>query len=931
MPIGFFEGYRRSARMIVARWANAYTTLILVLLTLITAVANASVEEVDAKQIIILPKTLKPIHYNVWLQPFINGNFSIEGKVAIDFEVLQPTYYVILHMTDIITKNESSRVLEKDSGHEVSIIQQRYEPLRNLYIATLQEQLEVGRLYTFSLKFVGTLGEQARGFYRSSYRKENGETSWVASTQFQSTDARRAFPCFDEPGLKATFKIYLARENHMNALSNMPMIRSTPIEDQPGWVWDEFQKSVPMSTYLVAFAVSDFPSVVLTAPGSPTTIRAVTREAVIRDTHLAGEVSRRALSFFEQFFQLRFPLPKIDMIALPENSFAAMENWGLMTYRENGLLHDPEKASAEDKQWVSYLISHELAHQWFGNLVTLKWWTDLWLNEGFATYMGDMAVDHIEPAWGIMDQFVVRRLQEVFALDALESSHPISVPVIDPIEIIEIFDSISYLKGASIIRMMSYFLTEETFRNGLKNYLTTLKYKNADQDDLWEFLTNAAHEEGTLPLDLTVKTIMDTWTLQKGFPLVTVVRNGNNSAKITQEQFYLDKQTLHEHRQRWWIPATYTSQENLSFEDTRVKFWIHEKETYPEFVFPESHHWVIFNVKQSGYYRVNYDLENWNLLMQQLRTNHEVIHVTNRAQIIDDALNLARAGYLPYDTALGLTSYLSKERSYVVWKAALHNFQYLYDMFQHDPAYGAFREYMMSVISPIYEYAGFKEQPRDDLQKQLLSGEAVRWACKLRHPDCIYRSTKLFRQWMYDQSTYRRPPSSIAEAAFCTAVREGEIEEWQFAWSKDLDNALACSESIWILARYLRGAFNESSGLRRQDAAIVFSQIARGSVGSIVSWEYMRSNWNQIADYIGTAFFGLPRVVAAVTRRFKTQQRLKELMQFQQDYAENLLTANRAVEQAIETTKVNIAWMEDNYEGIVHWLREQGFSSDLSH
>ncbi|XP_068248686.1 aminopeptidase N-like isoform X2 [Palaemon carinicauda] len=913
----------------MARVVNVYLSIILLTLTL-TSLSNASAEEFDAKSIIILPKTLKPLHYNVWLQPFINGNFSIEGKVAIDFEVLLPTYYIILHMTDIITKNESSKVLENEHGHEILIIQQQYEPSRNLYIATLQEQLEAGKTYTLSLKFIGTLGEQARGFYRSSYKKENGEISWVASTQFQSTDARRAFPCFDEPGLKATFKIYLARESHMNALSNMPLVRSSIIEDQPGWVWDEFQKSVPMSTYLVAFAVSDFHSIQLTADDSPTIIRAVTRAAVQKDTNFAGDVSRKALSFFEQFFHIRFPLPKIDMIALPENSFAAMENWGLITYRESGLLHDPAEASAEDIQWVSYLISHELAHQWFGNLVTLKWWTDLWLNEGFATYMGDMAVDHIEPSWGLMDQFVVRRLQEVFALDALKSSHPISVPVIDPIEIIEIFDSISYLKGASIIRMMSHFLTEGTFRNGLKNYLTTLKYKNADQDDLWQFLTNAAHKEGTLPRGLNVKTIMDTWTLQKGFPVITIHRSENSSARISQEQFFLDNQSLEEPYQRWWIPVTYTSEDNLSFEDTRVKFWLHDRETYlaPEFVFPDSHQWVIFNIKQTGYYRVNYDLENWNLLMQQLQTNHEIIHVTNRAQIIDDALNLAKAGYLPYETALGLTSYLSKERSYVVWKAALQNFQYLYEMFEHDPAYGAFRDYMMSVISPLYDYVGFKEQS-GDLQRELLSGEAVRWACKLRHQDCIYRSTKIFRQWMYDISAYSHPPSSIAEAVFCTAVREGEIEEWQFAWSRDLVNALACSDSMWIIARYLKGAFNESTGMRRQDAAIVFTQTARENVGSIVSWEYMRSNWNQIADYIGTAFFGLPRVVAAVTKKFNTEQKLKELLQFQEDYAGNLLTANRAVEQAIETTRLNIAWMDNNYEHIVNWLRTQGFSSDL--
>ncbi|XP_042215813.1 aminopeptidase N-like isoform X2 [Homarus americanus] len=898
-----------------------------------------TVSEEGDKSIVLLPKTVRPLHYLVKLQPFINGNFSIHGHVKIDFHVLVSTHHLVLHMADIVTLNDTTKVIAKDSEREEKIVQQGYNSSRMLYIVHLQEQLSEGRNYTLSLDFVGTLGEQARGFYRSSYKKQNGERSWVASTQFQSTDARRAFPCFDEPGLKATFKIFLAREEHMNALSNMPLVSSTPIEGQEEWLWDEFQESVPMSTYLVAFAISDLPSKVVSDNG--TLIRVVTRAATQDFAEYGGQTATKVLSYYKDYFSISFPLPKIDLISVPENSFAAMENWGLITFRETGLLYDPESSPASQKQYVCYLVSHELAHQWFGNLVTLSWWTDLWLNEGFATYMGDTAVDHIEPSWGMLDQFVVERQQKVMALDALRSSHPVRVPVSDPAEINEIFDVISYSKGASIIRMMNHFLTETVFRRGLKTYLTDLKYKNADQDDLWRHLTKAAREEGTLAEHLSVKTIMDTWTLQKGFPIVTVTRAGNSSAVITQEYFVYDKNaTTSEYN--WWIPVTYTSQEGPEFHDTNVRFWLNGKGIDPvSYIgFPQPHHWVIFNLKQTGYYRVNYDEANWELLTRQLQEDHTVIHITNRAQIIDDVLNLARAGKLSYKTALGVLSYLRKEKQFVPWKAAFNNFQYLYDMFYRDPAYGALKDYLLSIIVPMYDKLGFEEEPGEDQLAQKLRTDVITWACNLGHLDCRNKSLAIFRRWMADPESFKGVSVNVASAVYCTAIAEGGEPEWTFAWKQtqsntvvdtsELVNALACTDQIWLLTRYLDGAFNANSRIRRQDAAGTFRNIAAGGVGNMLAWDYLRSHWANITEYIGSTFFALPKMVDDVTKTFNTLQLLHELEEFERVNKDQLLTASRAVSQAVEATKINLAWMEDNRDFIVDWLKEQGFSSNLS-
>ncbi|KAK8402067.1 hypothetical protein O3P69_001275 [Scylla paramamosain] len=894
-----------------------------------------------------LPKTIRPLRYEIRLRPYLSGDFKVEGEVKIDVMVQVPTQFVILHMADIITLNHTAKVVMTEGNKGIGIVAQRHSVSDMLYVAELEEELLKGSNYTFSISFLGTLGQSPRGFYRSFYTKENGNISWVASTQFQAIDARRAFPCFDEPEMKATFKIFLARKEGMTALSNMPLLHTTAIDGEEGWFWDEFEESVLMPVYLVAFAISDFSKrEVSVGKDNSTLIRVVSRASVQSSTGLAGDITSPLLSYYEQYFGIPYMLPKLDLFSPLENSFNGMENWGLITIREASLLYTPGKSSLREREWTTYLVGHELAHMWFGNLVTFKWWNDLWLNEGFATYVGTVAMDQIEPGWGALDQFVVKKQQSVMALDALRSSHPVSVPVPDPAIMNEIFDTITYNKGASVIRMMSKFLTERVFRSGLRNYLTTLMFKNAEQDDLWHYLTEAAHEAGTLSRNLTVKTIMDTWTLQMGFPVVTVTRINNTTATVTQEYFKLDDNTLCPTTpsssnpstsppppvKSWWVPLTYTSGEKPNFNDTRVKLWMaagEEPQTY-EVTVPDSSHWVIFNILQSAYYRVNYDEANWKLLALQLRKNHHVIHAINRAQIIDDAFNLARAGRLSYEMVLDLISYLAQEREYVPWSATFSNLQYIYSMFHRDPAYGALKDYILSLIQPLYENIGTEEQPSDSLQTQQLRSDMLTWACRLGHVHCRNMSLSLYRQWMADPIGFKGISPNFMEAVGCTALEAGGEAEWSFAWKQpQMKDVLGCTQELWMLMRYLEGGFNASSGIRRQDAAITFRRVATQGTGAVLAWDYMRANWERIVDYIGTTFFALPRMVEDVTRSFNTRQQLQELQAFQKQYSSRLLTATTAVQQAVEATRINVAWMNKNRMFIVDWLAGHGYTSNL--
>ncbi|XP_037773484.1 aminopeptidase N-like [Penaeus monodon] len=396
-----------------------------------------------------LPPSLKPLRYLIRLQPFVNGNFSIFGFMEVEMEVLETTSNITLHMLDIITKNDTVKVLASGGleQRQVEIKSQHYDPVRQFYVAQMEEKLMKGKRYTLQMEFLAYLNDQLYGFYRSTYKDVDGNTKYLAVTQFQSTHARRAFPCFDEPSLKATFEIHLARETWMTSFSNMPLAETRPVKGQKGWVWDRFERSVPMSTYLVAFVVSDF-SYIPSTSGEGILFRVWAQSSAIRQAEYASQLGSKILSFYETYFNVSYPLPKMDMVAVPDFGGQGMENWGLITFKDRAVLYDPDVTSAKSKESLVDVVAHELAHQWFGNLVTPKWWDDLWLNEGFATFMAFVGSSHAEPSWKKMEKFTTEKLQKIFETDSLESSHQISLPVNDASDISEIFDGIEYSKGS---------------------------------------------------------------------------------------------------------------------------------------------------------------------------------------------------------------------------------------------------------------------------------------------------------------------------------------------------------------------------------------------------------------------------------------------------------------------------------------------------
>jgi len=884
-----------------------------------------------------LSTSVVPHSYKVQLIPFIwEKNFTFNGFVEILVNVTQPTDNITLHMNDIkvlsrrVMRLAGGATVADDREEEIPVVNHSIDIERQFLVLHPSETLTQGQ-YKIYITYIGNLNNVLQGFYRSSY-KVNNTTRWLAASQFQSTDARRAFPCFDEPALKARFTISIGRPSNMLAISNMPRkkVPPQPVDGINDYEWDHFEESVPMSTYLVAFVVSDFQHL------SDGTFAVWARDQALGQARFALDIGPRILRHFEDFFSIKFPLPKIDMVALPDFSAGAMENWGLITYRETAMLFDEVVSTRWDKQRIATVVSHELAHQWFGNLVTPAWWEDLWLNEGFASYVECLGVHAVQPDWRIPEQFVVHELQNVFLLDVYRSSHPISVQVNHPNEIDEIFDTISYGKGASIIRMMDHFLTTPVFRRGLTRYLKRRMYQSATREDLWEALTEQAQEDSLWHSDMSVKTIMDTWTLQTGFPLITVTRDyEKKTVFISQRRFMLGNNS--DDDSLWWVPLTFTHMPQPDFVNTRPSHWLRAEQSIEITTEADTNHWMVFNIQRTGFYRVNYDPLNWKMLINHLldKNRFEQIGTLNRAMLIDDALNLARAGALDYATALDVTKYLAHELDYLPWKSAFQGFKYLTNMLIKTGGFDRFKSYMLALMKSLYEKTGFVDHSTDSQLQVYSRVEVLKWACQLGHEHCISNSVRQFQNWRSSPQPDKDNPisSNLKSTVYCTAIREGGQPEWDFAWSRYLQtnvgsekslllSALGCSRETWILARYLDRAVSENSGIRKQDAAAVFAAVSSNVIGQPLAFTFLRDQWKRIKEYFGGHLFIINNIIQFSTARMTTKFELDTLKEFARAHQSEFGGASKVVLQQIEKTEGNVAWMEHNYQPIMEWLSQ---------
>lgn len=675
-----------------------------------------------------LPTNVQPTCYVLTLEPdLVNHTFTGTEQVAV--EVKQSTDTVVLNSLYLEITEAS---YESSNGSKTPSKEVTFAPEVEKVTITFPSELKPGT-GTLHIAFKGTLNDTMKGFYRAKYPSTDGSTPdrYVATTQFESTYARFAFPCWDEPAIKATFKVTLVAPKDTLALSNMPEVSRTEREDGKSAV--VFDETPIMSTYLLAFIVGKFDHVE-TSTKTGVKVRAYTAPGKKEQGLFALDVAARSLDFYTEYFNTPYPLPKCDLVSISDFASGAMENWGLTTYRETAILVDPENTSVDRKQRIALVVAHEIAHQWFGNLVTMEWWTDLWLNEGFATFMEYLAVQSLIPEYKVWTQFVTSELRLALRLDGLKSSHPIQVPVSNPAEIDEIFDDISYAKGSAVIRMLHQFITDEVFRRGMSLYLSRFKYKNAQTQDLWAALQEASSKP--------VQDVMSTWTKQKGYPIVSVseTHDGTNRViKLSQEKFASNGILPEDEKDyQWIVPISIVTSSDSPVQDILLS------SRTSEVVIPnlQPGDWVKFNVGTVGVYRVQYSESMLQSLLPAVQSKK--LPPLDRLNILDDLFALVGAGKVSTVHALKVIEAYKDDDDYVVWAAVCSCLAKLNSILSWTDFQEAYHEWGRRLLVNIHSKVGWEKKPDESHTDTLLRSLVLNMLIGFNDPAVFAEAKRLF-------------------------------------------------------------------------------------------------------------------------------------------------------------------------------------------
>ncbi|KAJ1289420.1 hypothetical protein BS78_02G163000 [Paspalum vaginatum] len=740
------------------------------------------------------------------------------------------------------------------------------------------------------------------GFYRSKYQYR-GKQKNMAVTQFESVYARRCFPCWDEPAFKAKFKLTLEVSSGMVALSNMPIANQTiagPIKTV------YYEESPLMSTYLVAIVVGLLEYVEGVTPEG-TKVRVYTQVGKSKQGKFALDVGVKSLHLYKDYFGTPYPLPKLDMVAIPDFAAGAMENYGLVTFREVALLFDEGSSSETSKQNIAITVAHELAHQWFGNLVTMEWWTHLWLNEGFATWMSHLAVDSFFPQWNIWTQF----LDDTTAglkLDSLEESHPIEVEIHHASEVDEIFDAISYDKGASVIRMLQNYLGAERFQKALAAYIRKFAYSNAKTEDLWAVLEEKSGEP--------VKNMMSIWTKQQGYPVINARLRGNY-LELEQAQFLLDGSAG---PGTWIVPIS----AGCGSYDMQKRFLLREKSDRVDIRDIASqcgnqekggNFWIKLNVNQTGFYRVQYDNKLSAALQNALQAKK--LSVMDKIGIVEDSFALSMACKQTLTSLLRLLYAYREETDYSVL-SHINSVSLGVAKISFDATPGLvsdIKQLLIKLLLPPAVKLGWDPKNSESHLDALLRPVLLVALVKLGHDKTINEGVRRFGTFVHDRNTSLLPPDT-RKAAYLAAM-QNVTTSYRSAYNDllkvytETDEAeerarvlstLCYSKDKSIVLESLNLLFTNE--VRNQDAYYLLKGI--GVETRETAWLWLKGNWDRITRKFGDTQGG--GSIRYVVTLFTSNEKAAEFSRF---FATRKKPEfERALKQSLETVRISARWIQ---------------------
>ncbi|EER10710.1 Puromycin-sensitive aminopeptidase, putative [Perkinsus marinus ATCC 50983] len=860
----------------------------------------------------VLPDNIVISEYSVHLKPNFE-TFRFQGTSKISITVKEPTKTIKLHAKELSI--DPNVAYTPYGGSSITASSVSVSKAATECTFEFSEELQPGE-GELTVEYVGTLNDQMAGFYRSGYVDQFGKKQYMLSTQMESIDARRAFPCIDEPNRKAVFRITITTDAGLQVLSNMPEASRTVFnagsnEKPVSYQTVEFMPSPKMSSYLVAFCVGQFEFLQDTTDKG-TLVRVLCTPGKQSQCGYALEVATRVLTWYEGFFGIPYPLPKLDLIAVPDFAMGAMENWGLVTYREIDLLCDPEKLSTKRRARITSTVTHELAHQWFGNLVTMDWWDGIWLNESFASFMENLSADALYPELGMWNTYIHQFFEGGLQLDGLRSSHPIVVPIYHAEEVDQVFDQISYEKGSAVVRQLWAVLGAEKFQEGVRRYMHAHEYGNSVTEDLWDALEKVSGQP--------VKEMMDSWTDQMGYPVLEVgPRDSNGNCRVAQSWFLSDGSVKEgDEEKKWVVPILVGDDKTPSGEMGRLTMMREKSET----INVGNGKWALLNYGAWVPYRVHYtSAEEYAKILSGVTDMS--IPVPNRVNLLGDIFALTKAGRVSPEDAPRVLKAYRNEVDADVWDALSNLIGGLSTICTGLGRTAELDKLVSGMITPLLEKVGWErkagETPKDRQLRTCLAGLASQHCSS--DASLAAKCAEMTRGFLEDADSLaedvRVPVFRLALAGSESSVGE-ELWKELIKTAEKYETPQGCRMDIYLSLGYIA-----SPALKKRTLDMCLTNFIKPQdffypMGSVristqdaaeMTWKWLLDNIKACQARVATASSSLlAGVILNCTRRGFTYEMADSVEKFAKD--NELTSISRTISQIAENIRSNASMVE---------------------
>ncbi|KAJ6558360.1 peptidase family M1-domain-containing protein [Mycena capillaripes] len=880
-----------------------------------------------------LPTNVKPSHYNLTFWTDLES-LEFGGFVTVDLDILKETSAIILNCSDELNLGTASihcTALEGDQLQSLQIANQEGERVTLNFLTALPTGCKAQLKIDYNAKLRGSLN----GYYKSAWKKD-GKTEHYALTHFQPTDARAAFPCFDEPALKSTWTITMISRSDTVNISNMA-VESEVVYDPSSaaldtdlatllssiskdveWKITKFQKTPPMSSYLVAFANGPFAhletKVVMPLSGRTVPLRVYATPDIIHQAEFCLDVTAKVLPLYEKIFDIEYPLPKLDTLAVNDFDMGAMENWGLITGRATAFLLDSKKADIASQKFVARVQSHEVAHMWFGNITTMEWWDYLYLNEGFASLMGEAIVlGEIFPEWEVNSTFISMHLNRGLTLDAKQSSHPIEVKCPDANFINQIFDSLSYSKAASVLRMLSDYIGEERFLKGVSLYLKNHLHGNTVTRDLWAGISTATGKH--------ITRLMNNWIVKTGFPLITVAET-SSGIHVRQDRFLTAGTIDTGDETIWSVPLAILTVDKDGKASVDKSAILEEKEK--TFAIDVAENFKL-NAGTTGFYRVLYTPERLSKIAAEAAKEDSAFSLSDRIGLIYDVSELAKAGMTKLSSLFTLVDIWRNETNSLVWASILTGLNGVLRTFQLHPQIDTpLRAFMRTLFVPLVQRLGYEFPEGESVDIVQLRKTAVQGAANGRDESVTQELRSRFAEYMKTGED-TMIPSNIKGIIFAAAARVGGREEFEALLNiiensvnpADQDAAIATigfTQDLSLVEELFSYILTKA---RDQDVASYFLGLEANPFSRRLLAQFFKDNYDIFSKRFATNSM-LKYLVAASFRSLATQEDHDSTEEFFKD--KDTSRYSMALAQALETIRDRIAYIERSRDDLSDWL-----------